>query len=68
MYRCLQPLGICLSHSGTLKIMDRLSSDHDKELLMRKKSLEDTIEVIKKDVIFDTCLYINYNMIVGYKV
>jgi hypothetical protein len=29
VYKCLQPLMISLSHSGTMKLLDRLSQDHD---------------------------------------
>uniref|UniRef100_A0A1X7TAT2 Uncharacterized protein n=1 Tax=Amphimedon queenslandica TaxID=400682 RepID=A0A1X7TAT2_AMPQE len=29
VYNCLQPLKVCLSHSGTLKLIDKLAEDHD---------------------------------------
>jgi hypothetical protein len=29
VYNCLQPLMVCLSYTGTLKLIDRLSHDHD---------------------------------------
>ena len=45
MYNCLKPLHICLSHSGTLKLVDKLSSDYDPNVQFWSDDLLEQLKV-----------------------
>lgn len=45
VYRCLQPLMVCLSSSGTAKLIERLNEDHDIEVQFWADDMKDALEV-----------------------
>lgn len=45
VFQCLQPLMVCLSSTGTTKLIDRLGEDHDVEVLIWGDELKDAQEV-----------------------
>ena len=46
IYRCLQPLMVSYSHSGCIKLIDRLSEDHDIKVKFWCDELKDNFMVI----------------------
>ncbi|XP_019858884.1 PREDICTED: uncharacterized protein LOC109587103 isoform X2 [Amphimedon queenslandica] len=44
IYNCLQPLMICLSHGGTMNLLDRLGKDYDVDVLSWSNSLLSQLE------------------------
>ncbi|XP_065917243.1 uncharacterized protein [Dysidea avara] len=44
VYKCLQPLMVCLSHKRTIALVNRLSEDHDVEVLFWADELKKYIE------------------------
>jgi L1 cell adhesion molecule like protein len=45
IFNCLQPLMVCLSHSGTLKMIDKLSEDHDVDVQFWSHELLNNLKV-----------------------
>ena len=45
IYNCLQPLMVCLSHSGTLKLLDKLAEDHDIKVQFWSNDFKKRLEV-----------------------
>ena len=45
VYRRLQKVLLCLSHSGTLATLDQLGENHDEDVLMRQCNLTNSLMV-----------------------
>ena len=45
VYNCLQPLMLCMSYYGTLKIIDQLCEDHDMEVYAWSDDLKQSLQV-----------------------
>ena len=59
VYNCLQPLMLCMSHSGTLKIVDRLCEDYDMDVYTWNDEQKQSLQV--------ESIYINsYSMLNNY--
>ena len=44
MYDRLQKVGLCLSHGGTIKLVDRLGQGYDEKVLQWKALIESTMD------------------------
>ena len=44
VYCNLQPLNLCLSYKQTMRIVEKMSSDHDSEVIAWREKLFDLIE------------------------
>lgn len=45
MFECLQPLMVCFSLCGTTKLIDKLSEDHDVDVLFWSDNFKEAIKV-----------------------
>lgn len=50
VYRCLQPLMLCLSHQGTLNAIDDLCADFDKDVLCWRQALLNRLDPLGTEV------------------
>ena len=50
VYRCLQPLMLCLSHQGTLNAIDDLCADFDEDVLRWRFTLLNHIDPLVTEV------------------
>ena len=60
VFNCLQPLTLCLTHSGSLKLVDRHSEDYDMKLQFRSDELLEWLKVNVYVIVIATCIFYNY--------
>lgn len=50
VYRCLQPLMLCLSHQGTLNAIDELCAGYDEDVLQWRDALMSYMDPLRTEV------------------
>ena len=54
IFDCLQKLGLCLSHRGTINVVDKLGIGFDKRVLQWKEEIEASMNLLDSVVSYET--------------